>query len=304
MRPSPRTAFHRRLALVVVVRVGCCHRCCQSLRSDVIPSYPVATSRYALLVAWVSNVLDDLMRLSAQDKIALMAAVAGILVGLVALSQARSARRQAASAREQVVYARQQVDAARQQVEAAQEQARHAQRQAEAAERQNDLLKTQILDDQAREAKAQADALQTRYFDAARRYEMALRSLLEFCADAVQRFVDAPPQKGQSRYSARRFSSGRQFDTLAVTQQMVPLILLERRTREAAVKVFPDPLSGRCLEILVMKHYVEEYIDATDSVLGFGPRVEEITGWRGLWPFFKSALPGRAREVRIGVCGI
>jgi rRNA maturation endonuclease Nob1 len=68
--------------------------------------------------------------LSAQDKIALTVAVVSILVGLVSLSQARSARRQ--------------VKIAIKQTEAANEQARQAKRQGDLTEQQIELLKEQL----------------------------------------------------------------------------------------------------------------------------------------------------------------
>jgi hypothetical protein len=79
--------------------------------------------------------------------IALGAAVTGVLVGFIALSQARSARRQAALAESQVV-------AAQEQVQEAQRQASAAERQSELLREQNDLLKEQLSADRAREVAA------------------------------------------------------------------------------------------------------------------------------------------------------
>jgi hypothetical protein len=105
--------------------------------------------------------------LSAQDKIALTAAVVSVLVGIVSLSQALSSRRQ--------------VKIAIKQTEAANEQARQAKRQGDLTEQQIKLLKEQMSSDRLRAAAEEDAAREARTVALAVRYEDALKPLLAYC---------------------------------------------------------------------------------------------------------------------------
>lgn len=188
--------------------------------------------------------------LSDQDKIALTAAVISVLIGLVSLSQARSARRQ--------------VKIAIRQTEAANEQARQAKRQGDLAEQQIELLKEQISYDRSRAAAEEHAAQEARAVVLAVRYEDALKSLIAYCDSSIRRIIKSPFHNEPNLYTS-------EFGDLHRS------VLLEKRNLTEALPLY-HPLT---LTAGMVGKYLSDYLDSVGSA---------IRGWPDNYDFSSDPL--------------